>query len=64
MEKVKEWICPYYNRTVDSDECCDMYLIAMRAFKDESMVKEADRDKLFAMCRKCKKYNIAEGKSI
>lgn len=56
MEEVKEWICPYYHRIVDSDECYDMYLVAMRFFKDESLVKEEDRDKLAEMCEKCKKY--------
>lgn len=55
-EEKKKWGCPYYHKMVDSDECCDMYYIANRFFKDESLVKEEDRDKLAEMCEKCKKY--------
>ena len=58
MEKAKEWICPYYHKVVDADECYDMYFIAMRAFRDDDLVKEEDRDQLFAMCEKCQKHGV------
>lgn len=61
MEEVKKWICPYYHKVVDADECLDMYFIAMRAFRDDDLVKEEDRDKLFAMCEKCKKHGVIPG---
>ena len=62
MREVKEWVCPYYNRVVDEDECLDMYLVAMRAFKDEELVNEKDRDALFAMCDKCKKHGVIDAR--
>ncbi len=62
MSEVKEWRCPYYDRVIDEYECLDMYLIASRAIKDEKIVKEEDRNALFAMCQKCRKHGIIEGK--
>ncbi len=62
MPEVKEWLCPYYDKVIDEYECLDMYLIATRAIKDEKTVKEEDRDALFAMCQKCRKHGIIEGK--
>lgn len=56
MEEVRKWECPFYRRIVDSDECFDLHLIAMRAFRDEDLVKESDRDALDSMCEKCKNY--------
>ena len=58
MEEVKEWVCPFYHRVVDSGECIDMHLVAMRAIRDEELVKEEDRDALDAMCEKCQKYTL------
>lgn len=56
MNEVRMWECPFYHRVVDSDECFDLHLIAMRAFRDEDLVKEADRDALDQMCEKCRNY--------
>ena len=50
------WECPYYHKMIVNFDCYDMYYIANRFFKDESLVKEEDRDKLAEMCEKCKKY--------
>lgn len=60
--KAKEWICPCYRRKVDDCECLDLYLIAMRAVRDEALVSEQDRDALYAMCRVCGKHGVIEGK--
>ena len=60
MREVKEWVCPYYNRVVDEDECLDMYLVATRSFRDEKLVNEKDRDALCAVCDKCKKHGIID----
>lgn len=61
MEEVKEWICPYYHKVVDAGECWDMYFIAMGSFQDDNLVKKEDKDKLFAMCEKCKKHGVIPG---
>ena len=50
MNEVRMWECPFYHR------CFDLHLIAMRAFRDEDLVKEADRDALDQMCEKCRNY--------
>ena len=60
MREFMEWVCPYYKRIVDEDECLDMYLIATGGFRDETMVKEEERDALCAMCDKCKKHGIEQ----
>ena len=56
MEEEVMWECPYYHKMIVNFDCYDMYYIANRFFKDESLVKEEDRDKLAQMCEKCKKY--------
>ncbi len=58
MADIKEFICPYYNRIVDEDECSDMFMIASRLFIDETLVKEDDKDKLYNICIKCKKHGL------
>lgn len=53
---MKEWFCPFHHRGVDGDECQEMHLIAMWFFEDESLAREAERDKLAAVCEKCGKH--------
>ena len=57
MAEIEEFLCPFYNRIVDEDECCDMFMIASRMFIDETLVKE-DRDNLYNTCLKCNKHGF------
>ena len=58
MENSRFVNCPFYNKKMDADECYDRFLIASRLFKDDNLVKEADRDNLYNCCLKCKNYDL------
>ena len=49
----REYNCPLLNREIDEGYCYDIYSVALKVIKPETLDDEVDRDLAYSTCLKC-----------
>ena len=54
MAEIKEWYCPYFDKTIEDSECYDINAVIDRYLKPSSVPEVKEWDKVITCCNNCR----------